>query len=99
MKTRQRKEDAAVDDDDFGDNISSARINYDPMSWTSFDDTAKSSAFTKCSNDARVNEGAEAPKSRLSPVEMRTPTHADVLLHPGSASTTLRAIFHPQSRP
>ena len=45
------------------------------------------SALTKCSDDALVNEGAEAPKPRFSPVKMRKSTPAGRALHVGSVST------------
>ena len=41
----------------------------------------------ECSDDALVDEGAEAPKPRLSPVKMRPSTSAGGFLHAGSAST------------
>ena len=88
MKTRERKEDAVADDKQKGDITSSARVDDDPMSWTSFGDTAEPLGLTKCSDDALVNKGAEVPKSRLSPVEMCTSTPAGGLLHAGSPFTT-----------
>ena len=79
--------------------ISSARVGDDPMSRTSFGDQeyTEPSALTKCSDDALVDKGTEAPKPRLSLVEMRmlTPAAGD-LLHAGSAYKTQGAIFPPR---
>ena len=91
MKTHACKEDIAADER-LG-YISSARFEGDPMSRTSFSDLVKPSALTKSSDDALVDKGAEAPKTRLSPMKMRMLTPAGSLLHAGSASTTLERIF------
>ena len=96
IKTRERKEDAAAGDEKFGEIISSVRVDENPMSWTSFGGTVNRSALPKYSDNSLVAEGVKAPKSRLSPVEMNTPTHAGGSLHAGSASLTLRTIFPPQ---
>ena len=80
--------------------ISSVRVDDDPMSQTSFDkeEVAEPSALTVCRDDALVEKGAEAPKPRLSPVETRI-TLASGLLHAGLASTTPRTIFPLHSLP
>ena len=71
------------------------------MSRTSFGDEefTEPSALTKCSNDALVDEGVEAPKPRLSPVEIRTPTPPDGLLPAESTPTTVKNIFSRQPLP
>ena len=85
-KTRERKEDVTLDER--LEDILSAWINDDPMSCTSFGDEkiTEPSVPTKCSDDALVDKGAEAPKLRLSPVKMRMLTPAaSGLLHAGPA--------------
>ena len=71
--TRERTEGAAADEEKYGD-ISSSRVDDDPMHLTSFDDLAQSSGLPVCRDDALVNEGAEALKPDLSLVEMRAST-------------------------
>ena len=56
----------------------------------------EASAPVKCNGNALVDVGAEAPRPRLSPVEMRMLTPAGGLLHAGSASATLESIFPSQ---
>ena len=84
-KTRMPVEGAASDAR-CGD-VSSARIDDDLLSRTSFGDKelTKPSGVVMSSAHALV----EAPKPRLSPVEMITPTPAGGSLHAGSASTKL----------
>ena len=99
IKTRERVEGAAADDEKYGE-ISSARVDDDPMRLTSFGDqefTEPSLAPEKDIGDVPVDEGAEAPKPHLPPVEMRMLiSTASGLLLTGTASTTLRTVFHPQ---
>ena len=73
--TCDRKEDVAPDER-YGD-ISSVRAT-DPMSQTSFGDKkfTEPSALPKCSDNALVDEGIEAPKPHLLSVKMPTLTHA-----------------------
>ena len=102
MKTHERMESTAADDERYGD-ISSARVDDDRIRLTSFGDekfTKRSSAAEKGIGDALVDEGAEAPKPCLSPVEMRMLIPAaGGLLPTDSAFAQLRTIFHSQSLP
>ena len=88
MTTRELMKDAAADDEKYRD-ISSARVDNDPMRLTSFRDqeSTEPSALSEYSDDALVDEGAKAPKSRLALVTMRKSTPAGGLLDAGSAST------------
>ena len=65
MKTRERVEGAAADDEKSED-ISSARVDDGPMRLVSFGDqeSTEPPALSQCNDDAQVNEGAEAPKPR-----------------------------------
>ena len=83
-------EDAAADDDKSGD-VLPVPIDDDPMSWTSFGDTSK--PHEKIIGDAIANKGAKAPKSRISPEEMRMLIPAGGVIRAGLASTMLRTIF------
>ena len=69
---------------------SSARVDDDPTSLTSFIVIAEPPAPEKSIGDALVDKGAEAPKSCLSTIEMRTPTAAGDLL---PAGTAIMSIF------
>ena len=88
MTTRERMKGAAADDEKYRD-ISSAWVDDDPMRLTSFrnQESTETSALSKKSDDALVDEGAKAPKSRLSLVTMRKSTPAGGSLDAGSAST------------
>ena len=88
LTTRERMEGAAADDEKNRD-ISSARVNDDPMRLTSVRDQqpTEPSALSEYSEDALVEKGAKAPKSRLSLVKMRKSTPAGGLFDAGSAST------------
>ena len=96
MKTRKRKEGAAVDGVKHGDTVS-ARVDHNPMRQTSCDNEhcTEPSALTICRDNALVDEGAEAPKPRLSPREMFTSTSVGRFLLAGTASTTMRTILFP----
>ena len=64
---------ATANDENYGD-ISSVLVNDDPMRFTSFGNqgfTKPSLASEKGIGNALVNEGAEAPKPHLPPVEVR----------------------------
>ena len=101
MKTQERMEGTAADDEKYGD-ISSARVDDDLMRLISFGGqnlTEPSVAFTVSNDGALVVEGVEAPKPRLLPVKMRMLTPTSGLLHTGSASIPRRNIFHSQSLP
>ena len=92
--TQERTEGAAVDDQKSGD-ISSARVDDNPTTLTSFGNLPKPPALTEFIHNALVDEGAEAPKSCVSTVEMRTSKPTAGLLFASSASTMLRAVFPP----
>ena len=87
MKTRERMEGAAADDDKYGD-ISSALVDDEPMHLTSSGDQESAEpllASEKGIDDALVDEDAEAPKPHLPPVKVRMLTStADGLLLAGS---------------
>ena len=87
---------AEVGDKKYGD-ILSARVDDDPMRFISFGDQEfieLSTDTEKVIGDALVDEGAEAPKPCLLPVEVRRLIFAaDGLLPTCSTSKTLRAIF------
>ena len=64
------------------------------MCLTSFGDDSTGPPALPCSrDDALVDNGAEAPKSCLSLLNMRTPTAASDLLSAGTASTATRTTF------
>ena len=92
-KTHKRTEDAAADRAKHGDKSSSARVDPDPMCLTSFGDDSTEPPALPCMDDAMIDKGAEAPKPRLSPVEMHTLTAAGGLLPTGTASTARRTVF------
>ena len=93
-KTRKRRECAAPGRVKHGD-TSSARVDDGPKSFTGFDETAEPLlAPEKCTDDALVNGGAEAPKPHFLFVEMRILSFADSgLMLAGIASTRMRAVF------
>ena len=96
-KTHKRTYDAAADRVKNGDS-SSARGDNGPTSLTSFDMITEPllMAPEKCIGDALVNEGAEASKPHLPPLEVRMlPSTAAGLLPIGTASTVMRTIFLP----
>ena len=102
MKTRACMEGATADDEKYLD-ISSTRFDDDPMRLTSFGEhkcTEPLLAPEKGIGDALVVENAETPKPHLPTVEVCVVISvADGLLPAGSASNTLRTIFHPQPLP
>ena len=67
MITREPKGGAAADDEK-NEDISSARVDDDPMRLTSFGDQefTEPSALSEFSDDTLVDKGAEEPTSRLS---------------------------------
>ena len=96
-KTRKRTEGAAAAERVISGNNSSAQVDTDPIRLTSFgDDPPGPPALHGSRDDALEDEGAEAPKPCLSPVEMRTQTVACGLFRADTASTAMRTIF---SRP
>ena len=78
-----------------GDSCSANRVDSDPMCSTSSGDDSNGPPALPCSrDDALVGNGAAAPKSCLSFLEMRSPTTAGGLLPAGEASTTTRITFY-----
>ena len=77
-KTRERTEGAATAvQATHDDSCSANRVDSKPMCSTSFGDDSTRPPVLPCSReDALVNNGAAAPKSRLSRLEMRTTTAA-----------------------
>ena len=78
-----------------GDSFSANRINPDPICSISFGVKVKSLALS-CRNDVVVKNGAAAPKSCLSPLEMCSSRTANDLLPAGMATTTATWISFPQ---
>ena len=79
-----------------GDSCSAKRIQADPKRSinTSFGDDFAGPPTLPCSrDDALVGNGAVAPKSCLSPLELRTPTATGGLLPAGTISTATRITF------
>ena len=70
IKTHECSESVDADDENH-ENISSACIEKDPMTLTSFGNIAEPLAPEINVDDALLNEGAEALKSHSPPVEMR----------------------------
>ena len=94
IKTRNPTEDVAADRVISGDSSSANQVNPDQMYLTSFGADSTGPPTLSCTRDGTlVDNGAAAPKPRLSPVEMRTPTATGGLLPAGTASTTMRTIF------
>ena len=88
-----------ADNDKKCGNISSARVDDDPLRLTSLgDESAKPLALEKGIGDSLVDEGTEAPMAHLHlpPVKVRMLTSAaGGLLLTGTAATTLRTVFPP----
>ena len=95
-KTRERTEGAATAVQAmYGDSCSANRVDPDPMCSTSFDVDSVGPPALPCSkDDALVGNGATAPKSCLSPLEMHSPIVAGGLLPAGEAFRTARIIFY-----
>ena len=92
-KTRERTESAAAAvQTKRGDSCYAKRVQAGPTSSTSFGKKDKPPTLP-CRNDVLVDNGAAAPKSCLSPLEMRTLTAAGGLLPTGKVSTATMAIF------
>ena len=93
-KTRKRIEDAAADQVKHGDSCSANQVDPKSMCLTSFGDNYTELLALPCSMDGVLaDKSAAAPKSCLSPVEMRTLTASGGLLPAGTASTAMRTIF------
>ena len=94
-KTCERKEGAATAvQAKHGDNCSANQVDPDPMCLASFgDDSTGPPALPCLRDDALVDNGAAALESCFSPLEIRTPTAAGVLLPADTASTATRTTF------
>ena len=94
-KTYERKEGAAAAvQAKHGDNYSANQVDPDPMCLASFgEDSSGPPALPCLRDDALVDNGAAALKSCLSPLGMRTPIAAGVLLPADTASTATRTTF------
>ena len=89
-KTRERTEGTAkVVQAMHGDNFSAKRIQDGPKSSTTFDEKVEPPALP-CRDGVIVENGAAAPKSCLSPLEVRTTTAADGLFSTGENSMVLQ---------
>ena len=87
-KTRERTEgDASAVQAKHRYSCSAKRVQACPTSSTSFGKKAER-------DDVLVDNGAAAPKSYLSSLEIRTPIAADGLLPAGKASTTTRITYN-----
>ena len=95
-KTCERTEGAAIAVQAIhGDSFSANRVDSNPESSTSFGGDFIGPPSLPCSKDkALVGNGAAAPKSCLSPLEMRSPTAAGGLLSTGKTSTATMTILH-----
>ena len=92
-KTHKRTEGAATAvQTKHGDSCSAKRVQVGPKRSTSFDVKAEHLALP-CRDDVLVENGAAAPKSCLSPLEMRTPTTAGGLPPLGKTSTAKTQSF------
>ena len=76
-----------------GNSFSAKRVQDGPKSSTTFGVKAEPPALP-CRGDVSVENAAAAPKSCLSPLEMRTPTAAGGLLPTGKTSTATRTTYH-----
>ena len=94
-KTREHtKSAAAAVQTKHEDSCSANQVDPDPMYLTSFGDDSTGPPALPCSrDDALADNGAAAPKSCFSPLEMRIPTAASVLLPTGTASTGTWTTF------
>ena len=93
-KTRQRTDGAAkAIQAMYGNCFSAKRVDPDPMCLTSFGVKAETPVLP-CRNYVLIENGAAAPKSCLSPLEMCSSTATDGLLPAGMASTATSTIFN-----
>ena len=94
-KARERTEGAATAVQAMhGDSCSANRVDPDPMCSTSFGSDSSGPPALPCSRDnALVGSGAAAPKSCLSPLEIRLLTAAGGLLPAGETSTATSTTF------
>ena len=94
-KTRERTEGTAISVQAIHeDSFSANRVDPDPKSSTSFGDNSTGPSTLPCSrDDALIGNDAAAPKSCLSPLEMRSPIAAGGLLPTDETSTATRTTF------
>ena len=99
-KTRKRMEAAAAANRVISAGNSSALVNTDPIRLISFGENYIGPPALPCSRDeVLVDNGAVAPKPRLSPADMCTRTASGGLLPNGTASTaTTITYYQPRSR-
>ena len=91
--TRERTEGAAKTVPAMhGDSFSAKRVQDGPKSSTTFGEKVEPPALP-CRDDVSVENGAAAPKSCLSPLEMRTTSAAGGMLPTGKTTTATWAIF------
>ena len=95
-KTLERTEGAAKAVQEMHeDSCSANRVDPDPMCSTSFGDDCTGPPALPCSrDDALVSNGAAAPTSFLSPLEMYSPIAAGGLLPTGKTSTATKTTLH-----
>ena len=92
-KTRERTEGAAKAVQAMhGDRFSARRVQDGPKSSTTSEVKTKLPALP-CRDDVLVENGAAAPKSFFSSLEMRTPTAAGSSFPTGKTSTATRTTF------
>ena len=98
-KTRECTEGAAIGVQAMrGDSFSSNRVDTDPNTSASFDDDVTGPPAPRCStDDALIDNGAAAPKSCLSPLEMCSPITAGGLLHTAKTTTVTWTTFDQQT--
>ena len=93
-KTSERTEGAArAVQANHGDSFSAQRVQDGPKTSTCFGVKAEAPALPY-RDDVLVKNGAAAPKSCLSPLEMRSPTAAGGLLPTGEISTATSTTFN-----
>ena len=93
QKTRERTEGAAAAvEAKHGDSCSAKRVQAGPKSSTGFGMKAEAPALPR-RDDVLIDNGAAAPKSCFSPLEMRTPTVTGGLLPAGKASPKMRITY------
>ena len=97
-KARKRTEGATTAvQTKHGDSCSAKRVQVGPKCSISFDVKAEPLALP-CRDDVLVENGAAAPKSCLSPLEMCTSSAAGGLPPPGKTSTAKNTILHQLAR-
>ena len=94
-KTRRHTEDAAkaVQAKHGNNSCTAQKVQGGPKTSTCFGVKAEPTALS-CRDDVLVENGVAAPKSCLSPLEMRSPTAAGGLLPAGKASIATRTTFN-----